>query len=89
MLCYGQGALATSTYAPAPIRWLGAASLLAGGATLWLGPDWAILMMGVVFGLGHIGLGLALLLAERRARPALGDQPSALGEKPWSIVDSR
>jgi hypothetical protein len=67
MLCYGQGALATSTYAPAPIRWLGVAVLLFGSLTLWLGPDWAIIMMGLVFGLGHIGLGGVLLVGERRA----------------------
>jgi hypothetical protein len=66
MLCYGQGALATSTYAPSAIRWLGMAALLLGCMTLWLGPQWAILMMGVVFGLGHMGLGAALLAAERR-----------------------
>src|SRR5947209_7260378 len=66
MLCYGQGALATAAYAPAPIRVLGVSSLVAGGATLWLGPTWAIVMMGVVFGLGHIALGAALLAAERR-----------------------
>jgi hypothetical protein len=66
MLCYGQGALATSTYAPSPIRWLGLAVLLLGCLTLWLGPAWAILMMGLVFGLGHMGLGAALLVAERR-----------------------
>lgn len=66
MLCYGLGALATSTYAPRPIRWLGVASLAFGAVTLALGPDWAVLMMGLVFGLGHIGLGLALLAVERR-----------------------
>jgi hypothetical protein len=66
MLCYGQGALATSTYAPSPIRWLGLAVLLLGCLTLWLGPNWAVLMMGLVFGLGHMGLGAALLVAERR-----------------------
>jgi hypothetical protein len=66
MLCYGQGALATSAYAPSPIRWLGLAVLLLGCVTLWLGPAWAVLLMGVVFGLGHIGLGAALLVAERR-----------------------
>lgn len=66
MLCYGQGALATSAYAPSPIRWLGLAVLLLGCVTLWLGPAWAILQMGLVFGLGHIGLGAALLVAERR-----------------------
>src|SRR5262249_47125617 len=66
MLCYGQGAMATVAYAPTPIRSLGIAVLLLGGVTLWLGPAWAILMMGLVFGLGHIGLGVALLVAERR-----------------------
>jgi hypothetical protein len=67
MLCYGQGALATSSYAPSPIRWLGVAVLPVGGLTLALGPSAAVLMMGVVFGLGHVGVGLALLVAERRA----------------------
>src|SRR5262249_49238419 len=66
MLCYGQGALATASFAPAPIRSLGIASLLLGGVTLALGPAWAVVMMGIVFGLGHIGLGSALLIAERR-----------------------
>ena len=66
MLCYGQGALATSAYAPFPIRWLGLAVLLLGSLTLWLGPGWAVLMMGLVFGLGHVSLGAALLVAERR-----------------------
>jgi hypothetical protein len=28
-------------------------------------------MMGLVFGLGHIWLGLTLLVAERRAQPSL------------------
>ena len=66
MLCYGQGALATAAYAPAPIRSLGVTVLSLGGLTLWLGPAWAIPMMGIVFGLGHIVLGSALLVAERR-----------------------
>ena len=66
MLCYGQGALATSTYAPAPIRWLGWSVLLLGSVTLLLGPGWAVPMMGIVFGLGHIFLGVVLLVAERR-----------------------
>jgi hypothetical protein len=66
MLCYGQGALATAAYAPKPIRWLGMSVLLLGGLTLWLGPDWSVHMMGLVFGLGHVSLGTALLLAERR-----------------------
>ncbi len=67
MLCYGQGALATAAYAPTPIRSLGWSALALGAFTLWLGPEWAALMMGLVFGLGHIGLGVALLVAERRA----------------------
>lgn len=66
MLCYGQGALATSAYAPSPIRWLGLAALGMGGVTLLLGPEWAVPMMGIVFGLGHVSLGAALLVAERR-----------------------
>ncbi|HXG08780.1 MAG TPA: hypothetical protein VNK04_03240 [Gemmataceae bacterium] len=66
MLCYGQGALATSAYAPAPIRRLGIVVLGLGGLTLWLGPAWSVVMMGLVFGLGHIALGAALLAAERR-----------------------
>jgi hypothetical protein len=66
MLCYGQGALATSAYAPSPIRWLGLTALAFGGVTLWLGPEWAVLMMGLVFGVGHIGLGTVLLVIERR-----------------------
>jgi hypothetical protein len=66
MLCYGQGALATATYAPPPIRWLGLLMLPAGALTLLLGPTAAVPMMGVVFGLGHVALGVSLLLAERR-----------------------
>lgn len=66
MLCYGQGALATATYAPAPIRWLGLTVLALGALTLWLGPAWAVLLMGLVFGLGHVVLGSVLLVIERR-----------------------
>ena len=66
MLCYGQGALATAAYAPSPIRWLGVTVLLLGSLTLWLGPAWSVPMMGLVFGLGHVGLGSALLAIERR-----------------------
>ncbi|HKI38318.1 MAG TPA: hypothetical protein VKA46_41095 [Gemmataceae bacterium] len=66
MLCYGQGALATSAYAPTSIRWLGIAVLLLGGATLALGSVWSIWAMGVVFGLGHLTLGAVLLAQERR-----------------------
>jgi hypothetical protein len=68
MLCYGQGALATSAYAPSPVRWLGAAMLPAGALALALGPEWATLTMGVGFGLGHVVLGVVLLIAERRER---------------------
>jgi hypothetical protein len=66
MLCYGQGALATAAYAPTPIPWLGYTTVVLGALTLWLGPAWATLMMGLVFGLGHFGLGVALLMVERR-----------------------
>jgi hypothetical protein len=65
MLCYGQGALATAAYAPAPIRGLGLVTLALGTLTLTLGPDWAVPMMGMGFGAGHIGLGLALLQRRR------------------------
>ncbi len=68
MLCYGQGALATSAYAPPPIRWLAAVVLLMAPLTFWLGPAWAVVMMGLVFGLGHVGLGAALLVIEKRQR---------------------
>lgn len=66
MLCYGQGALATAAYAPAPIRQLGLTALALGGLTLFLGPAGAIAMMGLVFGLGHTALGIVLLTIERR-----------------------
>ena len=66
MLCYAQGALATAAYSPPPIRWLGVAVLFLGGLTLALDPTWAVPMMGLVFGLGHIGLGVVLLAIERR-----------------------
>jgi hypothetical protein len=66
MLCYGQGALATAAYAPAPIRQLGLAVLGLGALTLALGPTVAVLMMGLVFGTGHIALGIVLLSIERR-----------------------
>jgi hypothetical protein len=66
MLCYGQGALATSAYAPKPIFWLGISVLLLGSITLLIGPDYANLMMGLVFGMGHLVLGGVLLTIERR-----------------------
>lgn len=66
MLCYGQGALATSAYAPRAIRHLGMAQLLLGVVTMALGTEWAIWMMGLGFGLGHGWLGVTLLLMERR-----------------------
>ncbi len=65
MLCYGQGALATTAYAPGCIRALGLAMLPTGALTLWLGPSVSILMMGLAFGVGHIVVGTILLLAER------------------------
>jgi hypothetical protein len=66
MLCYGQGALATAAYAPRAIGRMGVAMLATGALTLALGPAWAVVMMGVAFGLGHLALGVALLVAERR-----------------------
>ena len=66
MLCYAQGALATSAYAPTPIRWLGVAVLLLGGPTLWAGPYGSVILMGLVFGIGHLTLGAVLLINERR-----------------------
>ena len=66
MLCYGQGTLATAAYAPSAIRWLGLAVLPLGGLTLALGPTAAVPLMGLVFGLGHVGLGVWLLILERR-----------------------
>jgi hypothetical protein len=68
MLCYGQGASATAPYAPAPIRYFGFLTLMLGAVTLGLGPAWAVLMMGLVFGAGHITLGIVLLAAEQRQR---------------------
>jgi hypothetical protein len=68
MLCYGQGALATSAYAPAGIRWLGIAMLASGALTLALGTAASIVMMGIAFGAGHLALGFALLSEERRER---------------------
>ena len=68
MLCYGQAALATSSYAPHPYAGSEWRSSSSGPAGLWLGPEWAVFMMGLVFGLGHMGLGTALLMAERRER---------------------
>jgi hypothetical protein len=68
MLCYGQGTLATSAYAPSGIRWLGIAMLGLGALTLALGSSASIVMMGVAFGVGHLALGFALLSEERRER---------------------
>ncbi len=68
MLCYGQGSLATSAYAPAGIRWLGVAMLGLGALTLVLGAAWANIMMAIAFGAGHLVLGFALLSEERRER---------------------
>ena len=71
MLCYGQGALATATYAPKAIRWLGIAVLVMAPITFFVGTSGAILMMGLTFGLGHGWLGITLLLAERREEQQL------------------
>jgi hypothetical protein len=68
MLCYGQGALATSAYAPSAIRWLGVAMLALGALTLALGTGASIVMMALAFGAGHLALGFALLSEERRER---------------------
>jgi hypothetical protein len=68
MLCYGQGSLATSAYAPPPIRWLGIAILGLGALTLALGTEWSTLLMAITFGGGHLALGFALLSEERRER---------------------
>jgi hypothetical protein len=45
---------------------LGLAVLVLGGPVLWLGPDLAVLLMGLVFGGGHLALGGVLLAQERR-----------------------
>ncbi len=68
MLCYGQGSLGTSAYAPPPIRWLGIAMLGLGALTLALGAEWSTLLMAIAFGGGHLALGFALLSEERRER---------------------
>src|SRR5262249_21256853 len=65
MLCYGQGALATAAYAPPAIRAVGLTALIVGSVTLALGPAFGVLMMGLMFGVGHIALGAALLAFER------------------------
>jgi hypothetical protein len=66
MLCYGQGTLATAAYAPRPIGWMGAAMLVLGALTLALGKPWAVPMMGIAFGGGHLAVGAVLLTEERR-----------------------
>ena len=66
MLCYGQGAMATASYAPPAIRAVGITALIVGPVTLLLGPSFGVLMMGLMFGVGHIALGAALLAFERQ-----------------------
>jgi hypothetical protein len=66
MLGYGQGSLATSAYAPRAIGWMGIAMLALGALALALGPAWAIPMMAIAFGGGHLGVGIVLLAEERR-----------------------
>lgn len=66
MLCYGVGALATTTYAPAVVAQMGFAFMISGALTLWLGPAWSVTMMGLVFGGGHLLLGAGLLATRRR-----------------------
>ena len=72
MLCYSLGALATRPYSPEPIRWLGWVMLLLGALTLALPPAWGNVMMAVAFGLGHMGLAVALDLRERRLSAPAG-----------------
>lgn len=76
MLCYGVGALATSTYAPPVVFQMGVAFMLSGALTLWLGPAWATAMMGLVFGGGHLALGIGLLATRRR--PLRQVKPAAI-----------
>ena len=66
MLCYGVGALATTTYAPPVVGQMGIAFLTCGAITLFLGPGWSNLMMGLTFGGGHLALGAGLLATRRR-----------------------
>jgi hypothetical protein len=66
MLGYGQGSLATAAYAPRPIGWMGVGMLALGAVTLALGTSWAIPMMGIAFGGGHLTVGVILLAEERR-----------------------
>jgi hypothetical protein len=66
MLCYGQGTLATASYAPRPIGWMGMAMLALGALSLALGTSMAVPMMGIAFGGGHLALGGVLLAQERR-----------------------
>ncbi len=66
MLCYGCGALSTSTYAPPVVFQMGVCFMVCGAITLWLGPAWSIAMMGLVFGGGHLALGAGLLATRRR-----------------------
>lgn len=67
MLCYGTGALATTTYAPPVVAPLGIGFMAMGLVTLWLGPGWANVMMGLTFGGGHLILAATLL--HRREHP--------------------
>jgi len=66
MLCYGQGSLATAAYAPRAIGLMGIGMLVLGALALAAGPAWAIPMMGIAFGGGHLAVGIILLAEERR-----------------------
>ena len=66
MLCFGMGAMSTAAYSPRPIVYLGVAMLMLGPVALAVGPAWAVPMMALGFGGGHLILGASLLLAERR-----------------------
>lgn len=66
MLCYGCGTLSTVAYAPPIVMPLGISFIGFGAASLWLGPAWAMPMMGIVFGGGHLLLGLRLLREQKQ-----------------------
>jgi len=66
MLCYGCGVLSTMTYAPPVVLPIGVGFLVLGALTLFLGPGWAVFMMALTFGVGHLALGLRLALLERQ-----------------------
>jgi hypothetical protein len=78
MLCYGCGALSTLTYAPPALGAMGVGFIGCGTLTVFLGPAWSTLMMGIAFGGGHLVLG-ARLLAQRRQTLRLVEPPVMKG----------